>query len=194
MLGANKMKMQVSIKIGYGNDQCKCLTNDSCSAERRVQGHNAYQLDFGVAGLVLTITRPAVTTTTTIISVAGTLDDSDIFIHKACVDDGSAWMTDHEECAEGMGQTCPEGEVHVSMEGECCKKSMFKPGPSEGAQGTDECPAGCVHANDKDECKLAEGEAGWHMVTKCDCLERILAKSHPDQWKNWHCRHCGYTF
>jgi len=145
------------------NGQCKCVVVDNCPNVRGQRNYNTYQIEGWTPKPAPTTTRPAVTTTTTTICVAGTIDDSDICNHKTCVDDGSAWMTAHEDCPEDMGQTCPPGEAYVSVEGECCKKCMFKPCEAEGTVGTDECPAGCEHVNDEDECKLAA--AAWPKAT-----------------------------
>jgi len=147
------------------NGQCKCVTGtDDCLSVKGLRGYNTYQIEPWEAKPVPTTTRHhKKTTTTTTICNAGAVDDSDICNHKTCVDDGSAWMTAHEDCPQDVGEACPEGEVYVAVEGECCKKCMFKPCETEGDEGTDECPAGCVHVNDEDECKLAA--AAWPKAT-----------------------------
>jgi len=146
------------------NGQCKCVTVDECLNVRGIRGYNTYQIEPWAKRPAPAPPPPAETTTTTTICVAGTEQEIDLCSTKTCIDDGSSWMTSHEDCPEDEGATCPEGEVYVTVAGECCKKCMFEACTEEGAEGTDECPAGCAHVEDEDECKmaaaagLAEGE------------------------------------
>lgn len=138
------------------NGQCKCVVADSCVKVKGLRNYNTYQITpWEKREPTITTTTPGTTTTTTTICVPGTIDDSDLCNHKTCVDDGSAWMVAHEDCAEDAGVQCPAGETYAEVEGECCRQCVFEHCPEEGQVGTDECPVGCVHVEDEDECQLA---------------------------------------
>jgi len=141
--------------------QCKCVVSaNDCTSVKGLRNYNTYSIiGFERNPPTTTTTTPGPTTTTTTICVPGTVDDSDICNHKTCVDDGSDWMVAHEDCPEDAGVQCPAGESYTAVEGECCKKCLFKTCETEGEVGTDVCPAGCVHVEDEDECKLAA--AAW---------------------------------
>merc|ERR1712137_253645 len=81
------------------NGQCKGVIIDKCSGVKGLRGYNTYQINPWVAKSAPTLTQPTVTNTTTTMCVARSVDDCDICNHKTFVDDGSAWMITHEECA-----------------------------------------------------------------------------------------------